>query len=1593
MKAPAIISFLWATHFEALRLFLREHGPLTILTAKSQIGQGLLDLASETGCSVVALDGLLDERDVAQSAQAAEQFVVGFTDYLSGPRCSAALRLEDRAQLQPLIERRCGEDLPAAIAILDACERARASYQIKLLVVSEDALLLGKTVANWARQHAIPSLQLAHSIALCDPYTVHAQLHTDLLAVYGERGLEGYLDLGIAPERLRVTGSPAWDNYAQLRGQREQANAFLRNKHQLRAELPVVVFGTTWAANLSAHGNESIYGDSLLAFIAACESLRQEGLRFNAVIKDRPSNLHFGEQRCAELLAELGASDESYFYSTEDTQLWAVAADLLVAVDSNYSVEAMLAGTPTINLLNIGGMLLGPSFEAESGVVEAEAHELAAAIQRLLSDAPFRARQLENMRLRAPYYNLGVDGKAAQRVASLMQELAAGRSEESKRYVWQEYLDVEHTDVEVAYHDTARSPLIDAFIEPPQFVLDIGCAAGANGELLKQRFPGAKVWGLEINQSAAQQAATKLDRVLVGKFEDFDLQAERIAKGSLDGVILADVLEHMYNPWSVLTALGPYLSPNAQVIISIPNVRNLRLMSALTDGYWEYEAAGLLDITHIRFFTLTEFRRLLFETGYHVETLLYSLDAQLQGVFADNKDKASIDIRAGRMTLHDLSPDELSELCSLQFIMRVGVGGKTNDLLGRYKGREASAGPRELVEVHEPSAAEKLQRWMAARVPNELQNQQINHYLQQHAGGPLFAVVILDLQGDSKRLMSTIRSLGMERGLYATLKIIALSVGDVPASSSTDKLHFVQVDGQNYVHALNQAIRDSAVDWFMLVDAGDEFTASGLMIAALELTQAPECRAIYGDELQRQDNGEVGGLFRPGVNLDLLLSFPRAMARHWLFRREVFLEVGGFDAAFAEALEFDLVLRLIEQGGLAGLGHVAEPLLITDAPILQDSPTERAAIERHLAVRGYVADVGSDWPARYRINYVHAEKPLVSIIIPTKDQLPMLRRCVETLLEKTRYANYEVLIVDNNSETAEAREWLAAIDDMGEQQVRVLRYPHAFNFSAINNMAVNEARGEYVVLLNNDTAIISECWLDEMLNHAQRPEVGIVGAKLLYPNGHVQHAGVVLGLRGPADHPFIDESIDAVGYMHRLQVVQNYTAVTAACLMMRKELYLTVGGMDEQAFKVSYNDVDLCLKAHDAGFLIVWTPHAVVMHEGSISQKAVDVATQEAKRARFVGEQDALYGKWLSLLANDPAYNKNLSLNGKGFELETEVPLNWRPLVWRPQPIVLAHPADAWGCGNYRITKPFSAMAAAGLIDGMLAKGLLHVMDLERYDPDVIVLQRQTADDQLEAIRRMQAFSRAFKVYELDDYLPNLPIKSVHRKDMPKDVMRSMRRGLGYVDRFVVSTQALADSFSGLHDHIHVIENCLPVEWWKGLTSQRRRGRKPRVGWAGGVGHAGDLELIVDVVKELVNEVEWVFFGMCPEKLRGYVHEVHAGIDIERYPAALAALDLDLALAPLEQNLFNECKSNLRLLEYGACGFPVICTDIRCYQGDLPVTRVKNRFRDWVDAIRMHITDLDATAQQGDALKQAVLQGWMLEGENLELWRKAWLPD
>lgn len=895
-----------------------------------------------------------------------------------------------------------------------------------------------------------------------------------------------------------------------------------------------------------------------------------------------------------------------------------------------------------------------------------------------------------------------------------------------------------------------------------------------------------------------------------------------------------------------------------------------------------------------------------------------------------------------------------------------------------------------LLPLNERLGNAVYQRWIDANVLAPRQLMQLSEKVAESAEIRLI-VVVLVRPGDELTLSATLESLQAQHSQADEIWLFGESSRQLQQLAISH-----QGPLQHWVQALNAHLGQPN-DWFVVLHAGDRLADHACLLLRAYLQQQNQLQVCYFDEdWQLPMGGSAKPVFKPDFNLDMLRSFPytgHALA----LRSSALAELGGLEGSCGELALQDLLFRAVESSGFMAVGHLPEvilhateafaswlarPDIASKAAIVTAQHLQRLGVE-HQIEQGHL-------PGFNRVRYLPAAQPLVSIVVPTKDQLPMLQRCLESIIERTSYVRYELLVIDNASETPEAQSYLAGLAGLGSEQIRVLSYPHPFNYAAINNFAVTQARGELTLLLNNDTAVLHADWLDTLVSLALRPEVGLVGPKLLYPDGTVQHGGVVLGLRGPADHPFLGMERDAPGYMHRLQVEQNYSALTAACLMIPTQLYRDLGGMDEEAFKVSYNDVDLCLKVREAGYLAVWTPHVCLLHEGSVSQRQVDRATQQAKRARFVAEQDAFYARWHRQIGRDPAYNKNLSLNAAGFEVEGDVALTWRPLLWRPEPVVLVHPADHEGCGHYRVIQPFEALKAAGLVDGMLSYGLLSVADLERYAPDAIILQRQIGEERLEAMRRIKAFSSAFKVYELDDYLPNVPLKSLHRAHMSKDILRTIKRGCSYVDRFVVSTEALAEAFAGIHSDICVVPNRLPAGWWRGLSTRRRQGARPRVGWAGGVSHSGDLDLIVDVVRELAGEVEWVFFGMCPDKLRPYVNEFYAGVDIERYPQRLADLGLDLALAPVEQNLFNECKSNLRLLEYGACGFPVICSDVGCYRGDLPVTRVKNRFKDWVDAIRMHINDLDAAAKLGDQLHERVMTEWMLEGESLERWRAGW---
>ncbi|MBQ7371182.1 MAG: glycosyltransferase family 2 protein, partial [Blautia sp.] len=270
-----------------------------------------------------------------------------------------------------------------------------------------------------------------------------------------------------------------------------------------------------------------------------------------------------------------------------------------------------------------------------------------------------------------------------------------------------------------------------------------------------------------------------------------------------------------------------------------------------------------------------------------------------------------------------------------------------------------------------------------------------------------------------------------------------------------------------------------------------------------------------------------------------------------------------------------------------------------------------------------------------------------SIIIPNKDEAETLKNCLDSIREKSSYKNIEILIIENNSTGEEIFKYYKTLSK--EKNIRLLRWKKPFNYSAINNFGASKARGDFLLFLNNDVTVITPDWLEEMLGVCQRPEVGAVGVKLLYPDNTIQHAGCVVGIGGIAGHMFVDMPAERTGYLHKASILQDMSAVTAACMMMKKEAFLAAGGFTEE-LAVAFNDVDLCLKTKECGYLIVYDPYAQLYHMESKTRGAED---DKGKVRRFQTEIEYMRTRWISLLKQgDPCYNKNLSLTKWNYSLK-----------------------------------------------------------------------------------------------------------------------------------------------------------------------------------------------------------------------------------------------------------------------------------------------------------------------------------------------------
>jgi glycosyltransferase involved in cell wall biosynthesis len=464
--------------------------------------------------------------------------------------------------------------------------------------------------------------------------------------------------------------------------------------------------------------------------------------------------------------------------------------------------------------------------------------------------------------------------------------------------------------------------------------------------------------------------------------------------------------------------------------------------------------------------------------------------------------------------------------------------------------------------------------------------------------------------------------------------------------------------------ATNSALEMASGEFCALLDHDDMLPNHALYYVVDAINQHPEAELIFSDEDKVDAEGRrFDPYFKSDWNLDLFLSH-NCISHLGVYRTRILREINGFDETLSGSQDWDLALRFLLKIDAGKIHHIPRVLyhwryLETSTSMSIDTKpyaveAGKRAIEKFLKARGHTAEVSPGMsPGSYRVKYQLTSDPRASIIIPTRDQRAVTERCIQSILEKTTYENYEILLIDNQSSEPDMINYLNELQT--SERVSVLPYDRPFNFSAINNFAARKASGEVLVFLNNDMEVIEAAWLEELVSQSIRPEIGAAGAWLLYPDHTVQHAGVLLGVGGIAVEAFKHQLEWNIGHMGRAHLNQNYSAVTGACLATRKTVFEQLSGFNEEDLAIAYNDVDYCLRLQrDLALLVTWTPYAKLYHHESIS-RGYEVSEEQMQRL----EKESAYmtSQWAEVIQCDPYYNPNLTQFGTDFTLA------WPPRV------------------------------------------------------------------------------------------------------------------------------------------------------------------------------------------------------------------------------------------------------------------------------------------------------------------------------------------
>jgi len=856
--------------------------------------------------------------------------------------------------------------------------------------------------------------------------------------------------------------------------------------------------------------------------------------------------------------------------------------------------------------------------------------------------------------------------------------------------------------------NTSHSRMV-ALVGRDKSVLEFGCASGYMSRVLREH--GCRVTGIECDPDAARLASQYCERVIVADLSGEDW-VRQLHDATFDVAVFGDVLEHLAEPVLALARARQFLKPQGYVVTSIPNIAHGSVRLALLSGEFRYRNLGLLDHSHLRFFTRESVHELFARAGYLMEELqtcrLGIFDGEVrpkrealpaEAVAYVEKDQEALDYqfvcRARPAEPAEVLAGLARDVCNLlretnqvrqqlertnrelqwtkdklqqaeetlrlkSSVLTEVLNSKGWRMLNWYRELKIGVCRNRLVHVARRLASrrnrlliseEDYQRWYQAHEAAVWAPRIIQEASRQFSYRPTISIVLPVFNTPREYLEQAVQS--VQRQHYQNWELCICDDASTAEHIRPMLEGFRREDARVKVvwapsnggisAASNLAIKAATGEFIGFLDHDDELSPAALYEMVKLLQEHPEADVIYSDEDKLESKGKRSEpFFKPDWSPEYALSC-NYVCHFGLYRRKLVDEVGGLRSEFDGSQDYDLLLRMVEK--TQNVFHIPEILYhwrksggsTAKTALAKSYSTEagQKALQEHLQRQGVPAQVlNGEYPNRYWVRPSIRGNTKISVIIPTRDGVEVLERCIHSIETRTDYPNYEILIVDNGSSKPETLKFFSTL------RHRVLRLDEPFNYSRLNNFGVQHASGDFLLLLNNDTEVISPEWMRAMLELCHVPGVGIAGAKLYYPDGRIQHAGVVLGIQGVAGHSHKYFPRHSRGYFDSLVCIRNYSAVTAACLMVRRDAFEAVGGFDEE-LKVAFNDVDFCLRVRDKGYRIAWTPHAELYHHESAT-RGFDLDVREI---------ELMKQRWGERLVNDPYYNRNLTLQHENFSI------------------------------------------------------------------------------------------------------------------------------------------------------------------------------------------------------------------------------------------------------------------------------------------------------------------------------------------------------